>query len=75
MIVSIIVTVCHVASAPVCHEEIVSQADGSIGLGCLISEGQALTEWKKHSIYSGPQWEVKNVKCVAGNEYVIKDRI
>jgi hypothetical protein len=67
MQVAVIAVLCNslVASQPICREEIVTESDMSIGLGCLIAEAQ-LDQWKEHSIYSGNQWTVSRVKCVPG---------
>ena len=70
MIVTIVAVLC---SHAVCHEEIVSQADGGIGLGCLVAEAQTLKDWKPHSIYSGDHWTITRIKCVAG-EYRVKEQ-
>ena len=76
MQITILVKVCFaLATVPSCHETIASQAEGALGIGCLVAEAQTLTEWKQHSIYRGDQWTIEGVRCVAGNEYVIKEHI
>lgn len=86
MILSVVVTVCHIAMAnPVpddpaveisqlelCHEEVIAEADMPIQ-ACTISQ-PALADWKAHTRFAGPQWRVKRWRCVPGH-YVVKDQI
>jgi len=73
MITQVIALLCHVSSQPYCREEIVTEADIGIGIGCLIAEGQTVTDWKAHSIYAGPSWQISNVKCAPGGGYKIRE--
>lgn len=67
MKVAIIATLCHtmIGQQPACRDETIIEADMGIGIGCLVSEAQAL-EWKERSIYAGLQWTVTSVRCAPG---------
>lgn len=76
MIITVVASVCHVLAAvpsqPVCHEEIVVQADLPMQ-ACMIGQ-PAIADWKMHSRFAGDQWRVARVRCIPG-DYLPKDAI
>lgn len=74
MQITVVVVVCHALagiSSPVCREEIVARTDAI--QACMIGQ-PAIADWKSHSIYSGPQWNIARIKCVLGS-YELRDAI
>lgn len=73
MITQVIAVLCHISSQSYCREAIVTEADIGMGIGCLVAEGQAITDWKSHSIYASPNWQISKVLCAPGGGYKIRE--
>jgi len=63
VITHIIVTICYlsVGAKPACHDEDPIQQEGMM-IGCMVGEAQ-VPDWKEASIFKGPSWFVKRVRC------------
>ena len=82
MILSLVVTFCHLAmSSPVaehdvvteetCHEEVIAEGDLPLQACAVLPD---VVDWKAHSRFAGPQWRLARWRCVLGH-YVVKDAI
>lgn len=74
--ITLVAMVCHALSgisSPVCHEEIVVRAQGTM-MACMMSSQPMLAQWKENSRFSDAKWEISGFSCQPG-DYQPRDAI